>query len=268
MKILYLPSAVRECRLCNFGAAWLFALWMGASLAPNARAEDARLFQVEARFVRISEAQARKAFGEKGFSSAIGGISTADQTARTLRILSQVKADFFSNPSVVAKSGQKAKVETVRELRYPTEFNPSKDEPGRFVPTAFETRNVGVTLEVEGIIQDDYIDLRIAPKIVNFLGFIDYAGHKGTGLASGLHPMAELLKRRLTEGGIWQPVFSSQEVTTNVRLTSGLTILVGGLPLDPAMKDVDVGSPRTVIFITARILPTTGAASPLLPTSP
>jgi Flp pilus assembly secretin CpaC len=268
MKIPSLPPAIRKCRFRHVRSAWLLAICAAAALVSNARADDARLFQVEARFVRISEAQARKAFGEKGVANAVGGIFTADQTARTLRTLSLVKADFFSNPSVVAKSGQKAKVETVRELRYPTEFNPSKDEPGKFVPTAFETRNVGVTLEVEGIIQDDWIDLRIAPKIVNFLGFIDYAGHNGAGLASGLHPMAELLKRRLTEGGIWQPVFSSQEITTSVRLTSGLTLLVGGLPLDPAMKDVDAGSPRTIIFITARILPVTGAASPSRRSSP
>ena len=38
--------------------------------------------------------------------------------------------DFFSDPSVVAKNGQQAKVETVRELRYPTEFSPSKDALG------------------------------------------------------------------------------------------------------------------------------------------
>ena len=260
MKILCLPPALRECRFCHFGPAWLLALCISAALVSNVCADDDRLFQVEARFVRISEAQARKAFGEKGAGKVVGGALTPDQAAKILRTLSQAKADFFSNPSVVAKSGQKAKVETVRELRYPTEFNPSKDEPGKFVPTAFETRNVGVTLEVEGSVHDDQIDLRIAPTVVTFLGFIDYGGHNGTGLASGLQPMAELLKRRLAEGGIWQPVFSSQRVTTSVSLASGQTMLVGGLPLDPKMKEIDPSSPQTIVFVTARILPLTGAA--------
>ena len=99
----------------------------------------------------------------------------------------------------------------MRELRYPTEFNPSKDEPGKFVPTAFESRNIGVTLEIEGSIHDNQIDLEITPKIVSFLGFIDYGGHNAAALASGLHPKAEVLKRRLMAGGIWQPIFSTQQ---------------------------------------------------------
>jgi Flp pilus assembly secretin CpaC len=262
MKIRCLPPAIREPRFHRFGAIWRLAICLGAALAPNAHCDDARLLEVEARFVRVNEAQARKA------GAALGGALTPDQAARILRALTFLKADFFSNPSVVAKSGQRAKVETVRELRYPTEFNPSKDEPGKFFPTAFETRNVGVTLEVEGAIHNDQIDLTIAPKVVHFLGFIDYAGHHGTGLASGLHPMAELLKRRLTEGGIWQPVFSSQAMTTSVVITSGNTILLGGLPLDPALKEVDASSPRTFIFVTARILPITEAANPSRPSLP
>jgi len=268
MKIPNLLPVIREGRFCRFGAAWLLALGMAAALTPDARSDDDRLIGVDARFVRVSEAQARKAFGEQGAGTAVSAALAPEQTAKILRTLSQLKADFFSNPSVVARNGQRAKVETVRELRYPTEFNDSKDEPGKFVPTAFETRNVGVTLEVEGTIQDDDIDLRIAPKIVNFLGFIDYGGHNGAGLASGLHPMTELLKRRLTEGGLWQPVFSRQEIKTNVRIMSGLTVLLGSLPLDPAMKEVDAGGPQTFVFITARILPTTGAANPSRPASP
>ena len=268
MKIPNLLPVIREGRFCRFGAAWLLALGMAAALTPDARSDDDRLIGVDARFVRVSEAQARKAFGEQGAGTAVSAALAPEQTAKILRTLSQLKADFFSNPSVVARNGQRAKVETVRELRYPTEFNPSKDEPGKFVPTAFETRNVGVTLEVEGSIHGDEIELSIMPRIVNFLGFIDYGGHNATALASGLHPMAELLKRRLTEGGIWQPVFSTQSITTSVRVMSGLTLLLGGLPSDPVAKEVDASGPRTFVFITARILPVTGATNPPRHTSP
>ena len=233
-----------------------------------ARADDGRLLEIEARFVRVNEKQARKAFGEMNSRNLAGVGFTPDQYAKALRTLSALKADFFSNPSVVTKSGQHAKVEIVRELRYPTEFDASKDEPGKFVPTAFETRNVGVTLEVQGTIVEDQIDLSIEPKVVSFLGFIDYARHNRTAQVSGLHPMAELLKRSLTEGGIWQPIFSTQKVTASVRVTSGQTILLGGMSLDPAVKEADANSSRTFVFIQARILPMTGAASPPGPASP
>ena len=84
----------------------------------------------------------------------------------------------MSAPKVTTKSGRKAIVRVAREFPYPTEFNapgpPAEYDrrpgstvsvpPGSFVsqgvvtpstPTAFETRNLGVTLEVEPIIDSD-----------------------------------------------------------------------------------------------------------------
>ena len=46
-------------------------------------------------------------------------------------------------PSIMTSSGQRAKVEIVRESIYPTEF----DDQG--MPVEFEVRNVGLTVEIE-----------------------------------------------------------------------------------------------------------------------
>ncbi len=114
-----------------------------------------------------------------------------------LRALDQKKGvDLLDAPRVTTKSGQRAVIEIVREFRYPTEFDPpqipqnfggsgsggsattairsSRSRPT--TPTAFETRNTGVTLEVEPTVgSDNYtIDLNLVPQVVEFEGFINY----------------------------------------------------------------------------------------------
>ena len=107
--------------------------------------------------------------------SALPGFSRTP-SSRLLFALNQKKGvDLMSAPKVTTKSGRKAIVRVAREFPYPTEFNPPEPPPptssgtgnvvtppnGSFVsqgvvtpstPTAFETRNLGVTLEVEPII--------------------------------------------------------------------------------------------------------------------
>src|SRR6185503_20617892 len=82
-----------------------------------------------------------------------------------------------------------------REFRYPTQFTEPKvpDIQGRgssssttttialpvvgpSTPSNFETRNTGVTLEVEPVVGPDgvTIDLNLVPQVVEFEGFINY----------------------------------------------------------------------------------------------
>jgi general secretion pathway protein D len=115
-------------------------------------------------------------------------------------VLNQKKGvDLLSAPRVTTKSGQRAVIEVVREFRYPTQFQPPQI-PQSFgsqnnnpvnvgqsstsstfpvtptTPTAFETRNTGVTLEVEPVVGPDglTIDLNLVPQVVEFEGFINY----------------------------------------------------------------------------------------------
>ena len=130
----------------------------------------------------------------------ISGIFTNPQFQVVIRALNQKKGvDLMSAPKVTTKSGRKAIVRVAREFPYPTEFSPPEPPPpttggtgnvvtppnGTFVsqgvvtpstPTAFETRNLGVTLEVEPIIGPDgyTIDLNLSPEVVEFDGFINY----------------------------------------------------------------------------------------------
>ena len=132
---------------------------------------------------------------------AISGVFSDPQFQLVIRALNQKKGvHLLSSPKVTTKSGQRAVIEIIREFRYPTEFTPpqipqtfgggggiantvtaTSSTNGSFpvtptTPTAFETRNTGVTLEVEPVVGPDgyTIDLNLVPQVVEFEGFINY----------------------------------------------------------------------------------------------
>jgi len=101
------------------------------------------------------------------------------------------EARVLETMMVVARNGEKASSEGIKEFIYPTEYEPAEipnevdlpDKKGGLTPedvkllwmlrtpatpTAFETRNLGSTLEVEANLGEDgrIIDLRFAPEIV------------------------------------------------------------------------------------------------------
>ena len=91
----------------------------------------------------------------------------------------------MSAPKVTTKSGQRATIQIVREFRYPTEYDLPQvtQTPGSIytpatptTPTSFETKPVGITLEVEPTVGPDgyTIDLILSPRVVEFDGFINY----------------------------------------------------------------------------------------------
>src|SRR5207244_13564152 len=124
----------------------------------------------------------------------LAGVFTNPQFQVVIRALNQKKGiDLLSAPSVTTKSGQRAIIEVVRELRYPISFTaaqvPSVNLPSGgtnnvailsavtpTTPQTFETRNTGVTLEVEPVVGGDAttIDLNLIPQVVEFEGFINY----------------------------------------------------------------------------------------------
>jgi len=93
------------------------------------------------------------------------------------------EATVLETAMVLARPGQKATSESIEEYMYPTEYEPAicpgnsdlvnvdveaSDLATPPTPTAFETRNLGTTLEVEPNLgsNDKVIDLRFAPEIV------------------------------------------------------------------------------------------------------
>jgi hypothetical protein len=131
------------------------------------------------------------------------------------------------------KSGQRAVVEAIFELRYATEFDPpaspvpgpeaGKDKPAEakpeakpapaestvVTPTSFETRNVGDTLEVEAVYDpaSNTLNLNLVPQMVRFAGERAMNGHPA----------------------VKQPIFETSKITTSVRVRDGQPYFIGTL---------------------------------------
>ena len=192
---------------------------------------------------------------------AIAGVLTDPQFQVVIRALNQEKgSDLMTAPSVVTRSGQRAKIEIIREFIYPTEYDPPEIPQnfgtsslvgggfgggGGFAgfggggqvqsfpvtpanPTAFEMRPVGVTLEVDPVVGADglTIELNIAPEVVEFEGFINYGSPIQAAAIDGLGRPTTVI---LTENRIEQPVFATRKLTTAVTIWDGQTVAIGGL---------------------------------------
>jgi type II secretory pathway component GspD/PulD (secretin)/tetratricopeptide (TPR) repeat protein len=228
----------------------------------------------------------------------LAGVFTNPQFQVVVRALNQKKGiDLLSAPSVTTKSGQRAIIEVIRELRYPrtytapqvpsigtTTTSGSQVVPVVVTPTTpqdWETRNTGVTLEVEPVVGGDAttIDLNLVPQVVEFEGFINYGSPinaVGVNTVAGISVSTPVV---LTENVINQPVFSTRKVTTSVSVYDGQTVVLGGLMREDVQKTEDkvpiigdiplVGrafrtnteqhtKKNLVIFVTARIITPAG----------
>jgi hypothetical protein len=127
------------------------------------------------------------------------------------------------------KSGQRAVVESIDELRYPQEYNvvnppeplnraaktaapPAPPIPvGAAEPfaTGFDTRNVGDTLEIEPVVGPDgrMIDLNLVPQSVRFAGY----------------------QQSTKESWAKQPLFETQKLTTSITVQDGEPSFLGTL---------------------------------------
>jgi type II secretory pathway component GspD/PulD (secretin)/tetratricopeptide (TPR) repeat protein len=230
----------------------------------------------------------------------LAGVFTNPQFQVVIRALDQKKGiDLLSAPSVTTKSGQRAIIEVIRELRYPRTYTqpqvPSIASSttgiiGGVVPVVvtpttpqdWETRNTGVTLEVEPVVGGDAttIDLNLIPQVVEFEGFINYGSPinaVGVNTVGGV--ISTSVPVELTPNVINQPVFSTRKVTTSVSVYDGQTVVLGGLMREDVQKTEDkvpilgdiplVGrafrtnteqhtKKNLVIFVTAKIITPAG----------
>ncbi|MEY2575010.1 MAG: ral secretion pathway protein [Verrucomicrobiota bacterium] len=203
----------------------------------------------------------------------LGGLLTDPQFQVVVRALNQKKGvDLLSAPRVTTKSGQRAVIEIVREFRYPTQFQPPQipqtvgavrtDSSGIVgdliplgststvpvtptTPTAFETRNTGVTLEVEPVVGPDgvTIDLNLVPQVVEFEGFINYGSPILSPSSTFLDTVASVIRTTpqnvITPNVINQPIFSTRKITTSVSVWDGQTVVLGGLMREDVQKTED-----------------------------
>ena len=109
-------------------------------------------------------------------------------------------------------------------------------------PQDWETRNTGVTLEVEPVVGGDNttIDLNLVPQVVEFEGFINYGSPiNAIGVNTIGGAITTSVPIQLTPNVINQPVFSTRKVTTSVSVYDGQTVVLGGLMREDVQKTED-----------------------------
>ena len=158
------------------------------------------------------------------------------------------KALVFETVVIQARSGQRAKAESIAEVIYPTEYDPSEipnklsnihnlvESPTTALSsTAYETRNVGVTVEVDPVVNSGgkTISLNMAPEIVRRLENLTWPN-------DGVDPkfQAEM------------PQFYTAKITTQVEAKAGVPTLVGTIRLpEPVKQQRD--NPVVLVFARA-----------------
>jgi general secretion pathway protein D len=162
--------------------------------------------------------------------------------------LNQKKAvDFSAATSVIVKSGQIAKAQSIREIMVPTDYDPPQIPQTAFVdntdanfnplavggaspivpatPTEFEMVEVGLNLEVEATIPEEgnVVEITVSPDYSEFEGFVNYGSPILTGGSGGT-------TIQLTENAILQHVVRHLRMQkTTLSVYDGATFVIGGL---------------------------------------
>ena len=169
-----------------------------------------------------------------------------------MRGLNQSKGvDMMAKPAIITRSGQSSTISIVREILYPTEYEPPElptstgSSSGSFpvtpaTPTAFEKRDVGITLEVLPVADPSkqFVNVTLNPSFTDFDGFVNY----GSPINSTTQGLFGPTKVELTQNAILMPVFSKQAFSTSVDVADGSTIVVGGL-MQESVENVEDQTP-------------------------
>jgi general secretion pathway protein D len=157
-------------------------------------------------------------------------------------------SDLMSSPSLTVLDGKTAVIKVAQLLRYPQAYGDTQSNVGTGgainaqgvtsssvtitagTPQDFTVQEVGVTLEVTPTVAaDDSIALNLKPKVTEFEGFVEYGG---TSIAIAGDTTVSV------PSGFFQPIFSTREVTTDVTVFDGATVVIGGLTREE-VKTVD-----------------------------
>jgi Flp pilus assembly secretin CpaC len=241
--------------------------WMGSVESPQAQTGEPgfdplgefddlpKQVRVQVEFVELAHEQLTELM--LGTEAPANDAALREQVTKLVR---DGKATILETLMCVSRTGQKATTESVEEYIYPTEYEPaeaagtievngdSESEAARKLrrdsaigpaPTAFETRNLGATLEIEPTLSSDgkIIDLRFVPEIVYHVGNQVWAEWKGE---HGNSP-------------IQMPTFYTLRLTTAVTLADGKPILAAAL----SPKGAD-GAPdfkrKLMVFVRADVV--------------
>jgi general secretion pathway protein D len=176
-------------------------------------------------------------------------------------INSTIGADLMTAPKVTLVNGQSSTIRVVREFFYPTEYEVPElvedDADGETInfsvplaipstPTDFESKDVGVTLEVKAnATPDRRIDLELKPEVIEFQGFIDYGSDINVsnttqtttqntilGVSTGTTITFDNTTLLLTRASNLRPVFSYRSIETKLQVIDGQTVVMAGFIRD------------------------------------
>ena len=165
----------------------------------------------------------------EGFNFSLSGVLTRPRFTATLNALREMdRSKTLSAPSITTLNHQTATIEVTDEFIYPTryevqliqfdingdgDFEDAEETQFANVPQEFATRDVGVILRVTPDVgaDNDTINLAIIPEVTTA---------NDPGSASGGFSFA---------GNVDLPRFTTSNVSTSVTLTSGDTVVLGGL---------------------------------------
>lgn len=197
----------------------------------------------------------------------VTGVLDQENVTMLMRGLGQKKGvDLLTQPSTVTRSGQASSIHIIREFIYPTEYEPpelpntiSSTEVyinGVYVgdlgnnsfpvtpatPTAFETRPVGVILEVlpTADANKHNVDVNLNPSVTEFDGFINYGSPITSPGTPG--PLGNSEPTVITPNSILMPVFSVMRANTSLTVADGQTIVIGGL-MRESLQNVEDQTP-------------------------
>ncbi len=187
----------------------------------------------------------------------VTGLFSDGQVQALMRGLDQKKGvDIMAQPSVVTRSGQSSSISIVREFIYATEYEPPElpnsvgatDDSGfgggggnvtpvtPATPTAFDKKDVGITLEVLPVVDPakGFVNVTLNPVFSDFDGFVNYGSPINATANGVLGPETVVV----TDNTILMPIFDVQKLSTSVDIADGATIVIGGLKQD-STQDVE-----------------------------
>ena len=172
------------------------------------------------------------------YNGMIGTIGSYDLSIFLKAIEQSSGSDLMSAPSLTVLDGKTAIIKIAQLLRYPQSYGDTQSNVGSSggnqngggsagvtitagTPQDFTVQEVGVTLEVTPTVgADDSIALNLKPKVTEFEGFVEYGG-TSVAISSGTTVTIP--------SGFFQPIFTTREVSTDVTVFDGATVVIGGL---------------------------------------
>lgn len=246
------------------GAIVLMGLAAASALARMQDMPDLNTTQVEivARFVGISGGRMRHTDLDRLFDS-IQAVETRalalseSQEKVVQEALSGTEGvKVLSTPRVLTVSKQQAVVRIVEEINYASAWR-QKQNTGSWEPTAYETKETGMTFTVTPEVRsDDLVSLELAPEITELAGYVDPDEGKKTLYPAGKVPT----------GHRSEPVFTSRKLAVNSLVRSGqslamalppqtVTSMIEGQAGETLLQYVSgTADTRTLVFVTARIV--------------